>query len=102
MGEPLYTRDILAELKRIGSSPAQISRELGVAKTTVTRWINRQRLDNPRVRQYIATKLGCRPEDLRPGVRPYPPVSEHNGNAVARAISDCTENPPLRVAGGVC
>lgn len=100
MGEALYTRDILAELKRIGSSPAQISRELGVAKTTVTRWINGERRRNEQVRNHLAAKLGCHPHDLSPGERPHPLAPEDTGNDVAGTMSDYTQNPPRKVAEG--
>lgn len=93
MPELLYTRDIKAELMRIGSSPAAIARELGVHRVTVTRWVNGLR-DNPLVRHYVAAKLGRRPDDLRPGCRSYPPDRQSSGNGVAGATSDYTSVPP--------
>lgn len=102
MAETLYTRDILAELVRRNIRPVDISRNLELARSTVTRWINCQSPDNPLVRHYIASLLGRRPEDLRPGARPPAPDTEHSRNAVAEATSDYTGDLPRRAAGGGC
>jgi len=97
----LTTLDIRAELLRRGYTAARLARELGCHKSTVTRVINGDYPPYPRVMAELARIIGVPVGDLAPG-RATPHESEHTGNGVAEAISDCSEIPPLRAAGGVC
>ena len=97
----LTTLDIKAELTRRSYTAARLARELGCHRSTVTRVINGDYPPHPRVMAELARIIGVPVAELAPG-RATPHESEHTGNTVAGAISDCTENPPLRVAGGAC
>ena len=96
----LTTLDIKAELTRRGYTAARLARELGCHRSTVTRVINGV-YPYPRILVELARIIGVPVAELAPG-RATPHTPEHNGNAVAEAIFDCTVNPPLQVDGGAC